>query len=120
MESTQASEVARERTRVMFLTLAGEWSVREGYEHLGVRRTRFQDLRRQMLEAAVHALESGLSGRPRRRVDGDSLRLGRLRLALQASKRKLERVRAQLLIAESGAGSAARERCVAQAAGRGF
>lgn len=106
----EASGAARERMTVMLLTLAGQWSVREGYERLGMRRTRFQDLRRQMLEAAVGALEGGVAGRPRRIVQSESRRIGRLRVALEETRQELGRVRAQLDIAESGAGEAARAR----------
>ena len=106
----EASRTARERATVMLLTLASQWSVREGYERLGMRRTRFQDLRRQMLEAAVGALEGGVAGRPRRIVENESRRIGGLRVALEETRQELERVRAQLDIAESGAGEAVRER----------
>jgi len=110
VQGITASKAARERATVMLLTLARQWSVREGYERLGMRRTRFQDLRRQMLEAAVGALEGGVAGRPPRIVRNESRRISRLRLALEETKHELRRVRAQLLIAESGAGEAVRER----------
>ena len=57
-----ASEMARERAKVMLLTLGGGWSVHDGLARLGVSRTRFQDLRRTMLRAAVSALEERPAG----------------------------------------------------------
>ncbi len=105
-----ASEAARERARVMLLTLSGDWSVRVGFEHLGMRRTRFQDLRRRMLRAAVEALEGGLAGRPRRPVACDSMRIYELRQQVEALTHELHLTRTQLEIAESGAGQAVRER----------
>ncbi len=74
VERTEASPEARERTKVILLTLARHWSVQDGCAHLGVKRTRFQDLRRRMLCGATRALEEGAAGRPRRRGDEGVLR----------------------------------------------
>jgi hypothetical protein len=62
MDGTRASAGARERTKVMLLTLSVPWSVRDGCERLGIRLTRFQDLRRRMIEGAVQGLERGPAG----------------------------------------------------------
>ena len=48
VDQTRSSREARERTKVILLTLTQEASVQAGYEQLGMGRTRFQDLRRRM------------------------------------------------------------------------
>ena len=66
MDRTKASGQARERAKVILLTLGRDVSVREGCERLGVSRTRFQDLRTRMLQGAVAAREGAVIGRPRK------------------------------------------------------
>ena len=105
----QASETARERTKVMLLTLCGQWSVREGFERLGMKRTRFQDLRRKMLEAAVHALEEGLAGRPRRRAS-ESKRTCTLPADVASLHHELKLTRTQVDIFDCGLGAVPRVR----------
>ncbi len=101
----EASEMARERTKVMLLTLCGQWSVRNGYERLGMRRTQFQKLRRRMLEGAVRALEPGPSGRPRARA-----RPRETSSETQALEHTLRVARAQVDILNSGLGEVPRVR----------
>lgn len=94
----------------MLLTLSGQWSVREGYERLGIGRTRFQDLRHRMLKAAVFALEGGVAGRPRRGVDGSSKELSHLRVEVEQLTCELKQARAQLDVAACGLGEAVERR----------
>ena len=69
MEAIVASPEAHERAKAILLTLGGTWSVGEAMAHLGVGRTRFAELRLQLLEAVLDAMEGGVRGRPRRRED---------------------------------------------------
>ena len=117
VDAVERSEVARERAKVILLTMGGGWSVREGFERLGVSRTRFQDLRRRMLDFACHALEERPAGRPRSRPgepDGEVVELqqefGRLR-------HELVLLESELAIARSEVGPAVATR-LAQKAGR--
>jgi len=103
----EASETARERTKVMLLTLCGQWSVREGFERLGMKRTRFQDLRRRMLQAAVCALEEGAAGRPRHRAS-ESKRA--LPADVASLHHELELTRTQVDIFDCGLGAVPRVR----------
>jgi hypothetical protein len=114
VDGIRASPDARERTKVMLLTLSGPWSVRDGYERLGIRRTRFQDLRRRMIEGAVRALEREPAGRPRRKVEGVCLEMRELRGRIVALEHELLRTQAELDIARSGAGGAVEARLVAK------
>ena len=59
IDRIEASPLARERAKVMLQTLARQCSVQSGCTTLGMGRTRFQDLRRRMIGAAVGALERG-------------------------------------------------------------
>ena len=51
VQGIEVSEVARERAKVMLLTLGGQWSVRDGYERLG--------MKRDEVEAEIKRLEEG-------------------------------------------------------------
>jgi hypothetical protein len=106
LERTWANEPARERAKVMLLTISGQWSVREGYERLGMGRTRFQDLRRRMLAAAVASLEPGAVGRPRGPSRREPRRVLRLRGEVAELTNELSRLRTLLDLSESGVGAA--------------
>ncbi len=97
-----ASDVARERTKVMLLTLGGGWSVRDGLGRLGVSRTRFQDLRRTMLRAAVAALEERPRGRPAGAHAKPSSRVRVLEAEVRDLKHTLKVARAQMDLASCG------------------
>ncbi len=115
VERTEASPEARERTKVILLTLARHWSVQAGCERLGVGRTRFQDLRRRMLGGATRALEEGTAGRPRQLEDRESHEMRTLRGRIAELERELRRSETELDIARSGAGRAVERRLAAKA-----
>jgi hypothetical protein len=110
VEAIEASEAARERAKVLLLTLAGQWSVQQGCERLGLSRTRLQDLRRRMLEAAVGSLEGGAAGRPPHRKPREEECIGRLQAELASLTHELRVSRAQLDLYESGVGAVVRRR----------
>ena len=103
VDRTRASLQARERTKVVLRTLSRDFTVEAGCVHLGVGRTRFQDLRRRMLEQATLALEGGAVGRPRHARRGDTKEERRLRRQVQELEHELMVVHAELDIARSGA-----------------
>ena len=115
VERTEASPEARERTKVILLTLARHWSVQDGCARLGVGRTRFQDLRRRMLRGAARALEEGAAGRPRRHEDRAYGETRGLRRRIAELERELRRSEAELDIARSEAGRAVERRLAAKA-----
>lgn len=106
VDSTGASPQARERAKVILLTLAQKWSVQAGCRWLGVGRTRFQDLRQRMLAAAAAALEERAAGRPRRQVQRTCRQLSTLRRRLAELEQELRRTQAELDVARSEAGPA--------------
>jgi hypothetical protein len=114
VNGVEASRVAHERTKVILLTLSREWSVRDGYERLGVGRTRFQDLRRRMIRGAVWAVEERAVGRPRRAVDPERLETLELRHRIGELEHALRVARAELDIARSSAAEAVEARLLAK------
>jgi len=102
----EASDLARERTKVMLLTLGGGWSVKDGMAQLSLSRTRFQLLRRRMLEGALLALEAGPTGRPRLAVRAESEAMGKLKAKVVELARELRLLRTQLELSEGPAGRA--------------
>jgi hypothetical protein len=118
VDAVPASPDARERTKVMLLTLVGPWSVCQGYQRLGIRRTRFQDLRRRMLQGAVRAVEQGPVGRPARPRPVASRELRQLRRRVVELEHELHRTQTELDIARSGAGAAVAARLAAKGARR--
>jgi hypothetical protein len=91
-------------------TLGRQRSVDEACIRMGIGRTRFQDLRRRLLAAAVGALEERAAGRPRLPGDPDDPE----RKALQARVAELEgevhRLKTKLDLATSAAGPAVARR----------
>ncbi|MBI3863717.1 MAG: helix-turn-helix domain-containing protein [Planctomycetia bacterium] len=58
------SEAARRRLAVLLANVAGELSVDEACQELGLHRSRFFELRKQWLQGSVEALEPEPAGRP--------------------------------------------------------
>jgi hypothetical protein len=104
VDRVQASREARERTKIVLLTLAGHWTVKDALALLGIGRTRFQDLRRALLEAAVAALEPGVAGRPARARRKAERELRDLRAEVAAMTQELRILRAQVDLHERGLG----------------
>lgn len=98
MEAIVASPEAHERAKAILLTLGGTWSVGEAMAHLGVGRTRFAELRLQLLEAVLDAMEGGVRGRPRRREDPHAELITKLEDEIAELTRLLERARAEIEI----------------------
>ena len=106
VDTILASEQARERATVIMQTLAGTSSVQAGCRLLGMGRTRFQDLRRRLIGAAVGALEERPAGRPRLQVATTCRQLSALRRRLVGLEHELRRAQAELDIARGEAGAA--------------
>lgn len=114
IDTIEASPHARERATTILKTLAKTCSVQAGCQQLRVSRTRFQDLRRRMLGAAVSALEERATGRPQVRVAKTCRQLSTLRRTLGALEQELRRTQAELDIARSAAGAAVTQRLAAK------
>jgi hypothetical protein len=66
VDHLEGSAQAKERLREVLQTLAGSHRVQEACQLLGICEQRFDQLRRQALQAALRQLESKPGGRPRR------------------------------------------------------
>lgn len=58
---------SKRRLRVVLETLSGERSVESACQELGVSASRFHELRREALQAALDGLAPGPAGRPKRK-----------------------------------------------------
>ena len=101
MEQIEASEQARERAKTILDTLTRTVSVEAGCRTLKVGRTRFQDLRRRMLAAAVTALEEKPGGRPRVPIDPVCKRLTSMRHTIAGLEYELRKTEVQLDLART-------------------
>lgn len=110
IDKLPASAAARERTEMIFSTLGRQRSVDEACVCLGIGRTRFQDLRRRMLQAGVEALEERAAGRPRIPRDPDDAGKRALRRRVAELEGELHRLRIELDLATSAAGPAVARR----------
>jgi hypothetical protein len=117
VDRTQASRQARERAKVILLTLTRDVSVREGCERLGLSRTRFQDLRTRLLQGAVLALEGAPLGRPRKAHGGDT-EAEALRRRIVSLERSLVHERVRVELAEAGLTPVLLRRLAARGGGR--
>ena len=64
VELISGSEAARRRLAVLLVNVAGELSVDEACQALGLQKSRFFELRKQWLEGSLEALEPEPPGRP--------------------------------------------------------
>jgi transposase len=92
VEKFMGSDEGKERLKTIVATLTGELSVEEACEHLGVGETRFHQMRDEVLESGLAALEPKAVGRPReeeseeaRRVRELEAKVDRLKLELHAA-----------------------------------
>lgn len=90
----------KEKLRVILATLSGEVSLAEACTQLGVSETRFLQLRRQGLEAALAALGRGPAGRPAKEISPETAQVSALQQEVKELKHRLvlEEVRTELAL----------------------
>jgi hypothetical protein len=110
VERLEGSAHAKERLKVMLLTLSGELTIPQACAQLGIHETRFHVQRAATLQAALGSLEPRPAGRPphlrspeEQRIADLEAQLGEARLDLQAAQIRLEH--AQILRADRAGGS---------------
>jgi hypothetical protein len=88
------------RLKAILQTLAGEARLREVCDHLGIRATRFQQLRQRALQAALDALAPRPAGRPCVRVTPEAERIDALEQALAEKELQVQEalVRAEVAV----------------------
>ena len=65
VEGLSGSDFAKKRLEQVLRTLSGELTIEEACAELNIGRTRFYDLRQELLEDMVERLEPRPAGRPR-------------------------------------------------------
>ena len=86
VEGHEGTQEAKRRLRVILETMAGECTVTEACEELGVGETAFHELRAQAIAGALSSLEPKLRGRPRRGESEETPRIRGLELENQELK----------------------------------
>jgi hypothetical protein len=98
VENLEGSANEKARLRVMLETFSGELSVTDACRELGMRRSRFHELRVKALQGALEGLAPGIPGRPRK--DRGLHRARELELERQVAELELalvtERTRAEI------------------------
>ena len=108
VERLAGSDQAKERLQVILQTLAGTCRVREACRRLGISEPRFQQLRAQVLEAALERLEPRPAGRPPQLDEADEGRRAALADRLAAKEVELRAAEARVEIALALPGAAPR------------
>lgn len=78
VDRLDGSPEAKERLKTILATIAGTLTVGAACERLGVGQTRFEELRREVWEAALVALEPKPAGRPTRMPREEETRIATL------------------------------------------
>jgi len=84
------SDEARSRLKVIFQTLAGELTVEQACQALGIGRSAFNKLRSQFIENAVELLEPKTPGRKKKILTPEQVENQRLREEIERLKFELE------------------------------
>jgi len=97
VEQLQGSASAKERVKVVLETMAGTCRVQEACQRLGISEPRFEQLRLQILQAALERLEPRPAGRPARtttpaeeRIDALEAQIAELQMQLRVSQARTE------------------------------
>jgi hypothetical protein len=121
VDKLDGSPEAKLRLKVMLETLTGACRVQEACERLGIKEARFDQVRIEILQAALDAAEHRPAGRPARvpllaEIDNDQLRkrIAQLEAELQAAL-----IRAELAVTLPKVGAAAEKKTTARPRRRG-
>ena len=100
VEKLDGSDEAKKRLRIVLETIRGARTVEDACAQLGIKPTRFEELRKQALEGALAALEAKPIGRPPVSPIVENSNEARLREEVQQLKQQvlLAHVREELAI----------------------
>jgi hypothetical protein len=99
VEQLQGSATAKRRAKVILQTLLGQVRVEEACMLLGICPQRFQQLRQEMLQAAVARLEVRPAGRPRRPAETAEMAALREQVAERERELRVAQVREEIALA---------------------
>lgn len=94
------SERAKQRWEVILETMAGEITIREACDRLGIEDAMFFRLRTQALQAGLSRLEPRPAGRPPRPSSPEQQRIAELEKELREKERQQRALEARLEIAQ--------------------
>jgi hypothetical protein len=78
VDRIDAPEEDKRRTKIVLQTLTEEISVDEACRRLSLGRSRFHELRQEILEGAIAGARPGRPGRPRKKVSAEQRKIQRL------------------------------------------
>jgi hypothetical protein len=90
VEQLEGSAIAKQRVQVILETMAGTCRVQEACQRLGISEPRFEQLRIQILQAALQRLEPRFAGRPARTTTPADERIGALEAQIAELRMKLQ------------------------------
>jgi hypothetical protein len=90
VEQLEGSAIAKQRVQVILETMAGTCRVQEACQRLGISEPRFEQLRIQILQAALERLEPRFAGRPARTTTPADERIGALEAQIAELRMKLQ------------------------------
>ena len=99
VDQLQGSAEAKQRAKVILQTLLGALRVQEACRVLGICEQRFQQLREEMLQAAVARLEARPTGRPRRAAEPEEISALRQELETMQLALRVAQVREEIALA---------------------
>jgi len=89
VNQAEGSEQAKQRVQVILQTIAGELSVANACETLGISEARFRELRDELIQSAVKGLETKPVGRPAQIPTEEQKRVAQLEAQIQHLKVEL-------------------------------
>jgi hypothetical protein len=90
VDKLEGAEADKERLKAVLKTLSGEMRLLEACDRLGIRETRFHQLRDRALQGALDALTPRPLGRPRRHSVADAERIHELEQALAEKELEMQ------------------------------
>jgi hypothetical protein len=95
-ERLEGSPTAKQRLEVILETIAGQLTVPEACQQLGIGKSRFHALRNQTLQATLEALEPRPLGRPTKPTSPEQAEVNALQAELRRLHTELELAQVQL------------------------
>jgi hypothetical protein len=86
VERTGGSDIAKERAKAIYQVLGGQWTIAQACAQLGVSEPRFHQLKDQLVQASVAALEPRPAGRPAQVCTPEQTQIAALEGALKESR----------------------------------
>jgi transposase-like protein len=98
-ERLEGSPAAKQRLEVILETIAGQLTVPEACQQLGIGKSRFHALRNQTLQATLEVLEPRPLGRPSKPTSPEQAEVDELQAELRRLRAELELAQVQLRLA---------------------